>query len=267
MTGIRRRISIAFLSIVGLLFASGMISFFELSHLSYDTEEILKANQRNVELAKEMLGAVHDQNVAIVHLAILQDASYDSLCRTGMQRLEHAVATAQKGALDRSALDSLTGATTELLVLTELRLLTDNYLAFGTAAPEVPGPVLPDSVGVKWYNDEYVALYGRLTSAIKNYMTSTQSSLAPRAEQLKKNAYRAVTPVLISLVVMIATVLMLFYFTMLYCVNPIVAMNKGLGQYLTFRIPFAVKAECKDEILELKEKIEALVAMLKQNKA
>ena len=111
MTGIRRRISIAFLSIVGLLFASGMISFFELSHLSYDTEEILKANQRNVELAKEMLGAVHDQNVAIVHLAILQDASYDSLCRTGMQRLEHAVATAQKGALDRSALDSLTGAT------------------------------------------------------------------------------------------------------------------------------------------------------------
>ena len=80
--------SIAFLSIVGLLFASGMISFLELSHLSYDTEEILKANQRNMELAKEMLGAVHDQNVAIVHLAILQDASYDSLCRTGMQRLE-----------------------------------------------------------------------------------------------------------------------------------------------------------------------------------
>ena len=88
--------SIAFLSIVGLLFASGMISFFELSHLSYDTEEILKANQRNVELAKEMLGAVHDQNVAIVHLAILQDASYDSLCRTGMQRLEHAVLRPRK---------------------------------------------------------------------------------------------------------------------------------------------------------------------------
>ena len=241
MTGIRRRISIAFLSIVGLLFASGMISFFELSHLSYDTEEILKANQRNVELAKEMLGAVHDQNVAIVHLAILQDASYDSLCRTGMQRLEHAVATAQKGALDRSALDSLTGATTELLVLTKMFLATESPKA----------------------GDES----GKVVTAVRDYMTSTQSSLAPRAEQLKKNAYRAVTPVLISLVVMIATVLMLFYFTMLYCVNPIVAMNKGLGQYLTFRIPFAVKAECKDEILELKEKIEALVAMLKQNKA
>ena len=228
--------SIAFLSIVGLLFASGMISFLELSHLSYDTEEILKANQRNMELAKEMLGAVHDQNVAIVHLAILQDASYDSLCRTGMQRLEHAVATAQKGALDRSALDSLTGATTELLVLTKMFLATES-------------PKAGDESGEVWYNEYYEKQYEKVVTAVRDYMTSTQSSLAPRAEQMKKNAYRAVTPVLI------------------YCVNPIVAMNKGLGQYLTFRIPFAVKAECKDEILELKEKIEALVAMLKQNKA
>ena len=169
MTGIRRRISIAFLSIVGLLFASGMISFFELSHLSYDTEEILKANQRNVELAKEMLGAVHDQNVAIVHLAILQDASYDSLCRTGMQRLEHAVATAQKGALDRSALDSLTGATTELLVLTKMFLATES-------------PKAGDESGEVWYNEYYEKQYEKVVTAVRDYMTSTQSSLAPRAD-------------------------------------------------------------------------------------
>ena len=145
--------------------------------------------------------------------------------------------------------------------------IRDSYLAFGTAAPEVPGPVLPDSVGVKWYNDEYVALYGRLTSAIKNYMTSTQSSLAPRAEQMKKNAYRAVTPVLISLAVMIAIVLMLYYFMSVYCVNPILRMNKGLGDYLSFRVPFVVKADCKDEMLELKEKIETLITISKQPKA
>ncbi len=98
-------------------------------------------------------------------------------------------------------------------------------------------------------------------------MTSTQSSLAPRTEQMKKNAYRAVTPVLISLSVMIAIVLMLFYFMSIYCVNPIVQMNKGLGDWLTFRVPFAVKGDLKDEVLELREKIDALIALLKQNKA
>ena len=101
---------------------------------------------------------------------------------------------------------------------TELRLVTDNYLAFGGAArADSPAAMRPDSLGGRWYSEEYQALYGRLTAAIKSYMTSTQSSLVPRAEQMKKNAYRAVTPVLISLAVMIAIVLMLFYFMSIYC--------------------------------------------------
>ena len=188
----RRRVTIGFLSIVCLLFFSGMVSFVELSHLSRDTGEILKANKRNIELAKEMLDAAYEQNVALIRLSVFGDNSYDSLCRSSMERL---------------------------------------------------------------------------TAAIKNYMTSTQSSLAPRAEQMKKNAYRAVTPVLISLVVMIAIVLMLYYFMSVYCVNPIIRMNKGLGDYLSFRVPFAVKADCKDEVLELKEKIETLITVSKQPKS
>ena len=95
-------------------------------------------------------------------------------------------------------------------------------------------------------------------------MTSTQSSLAPRAEQMKKNAYRAVTPVLISLAVMIAIVLMLYYFMWIYCVSPILRMNKGLSDFLQFRMPFAVQGELNDEMRELKEKIDTLVAMVKQ---
>ncbi len=262
MTGLRRRVTVGFLSIVCLLFFSGMVSFMELSHLSRDTGEILKANKRNIELAKEMLDAVHEQNVALIHLSVFGDRSRDSICRASMERLENTLLIAQNEALEKSFLDSLAFATTEL------RLLTDNYLAFG-ANENTDSLALcrTDSVGRRWYNDEYEALYGRLTSAIKNYMTSTQSSLAPRAEQMKKNAYRAVTPVLISLAVMIAIVLMLFYFMSIYCVNPILRMNKGLGDYLSFRVPFVVKGDCKDEVQELKEKIEALINLLKQQKS
>ena len=213
----RRRVTIGFLSIVCLLFFSGMVSFVELSHLSRDTGEILKANKRNIELAKEMLDAAYEQNVALIRLSVFGDNSYDSLCRSSMERLENTLLVAQSEALDKSFLDSLAFATTEL------RLLTDNYLAFGAQAP--------------------------------------------RAEQMKKNAYRAVTPVLISLVVMIAIVLMLYYFMSVYCVNPIIRMNKGLGDYLSFRVPFAVKADCKDEVLELKEKIETLITVSKQPKS
>ena len=45
MTGLRKRVTVGFLSIVCLLFFSGMVSFLELSHMSRDTEDILKANK------------------------------------------------------------------------------------------------------------------------------------------------------------------------------------------------------------------------------
>ena len=73
MTGMRKRVTVGFLSIVCLLFFSGMFSFLELSRLSRDTGEILKANKRNIELAKEMLDAAHEQNIAFIRLSVFGD--------------------------------------------------------------------------------------------------------------------------------------------------------------------------------------------------
>ena len=97
-------------------------------------------------------------------------------------------------------------------------------------------------------------------------MISAQSSLAPRTEQLKRNAYRAVTPVLTSLLVMIAIVLMLYYFISIYLVRPILAMNKSLGDYLRFGLPFRIRMELKDEMAELKERIDDAVQLAKRAK-
>lgn len=264
MTGLRKRVAVGFLSIVFLLFFSGMISLFELSRLSRDTGEILEASKQHVDRAKEMLDAAHEQNVALIRLAMLGDRSGDTLYRRSTERLEAALEEALVEASDRSMLDSL------VAVVAELKQLTDPFLAeqeavkrlADTAARVTPGAT---RLSPEWYTAEYEVLYGRMTTAIKSYMTSTQSSLAPRAEQLKTNAYRAVTPVLISLAVMIAIVLMLYYFMSVYCVLPVVRMNKSLGDFLMFRTPFAPKSEFKDEMLGMKEKIETLIAMIRQN--
>ena len=57
---------------------------------------------------------------------------------------------------------------------------------------------------------------------------------------------------------------MLYYFMSVYCVNPIVRMNKALGDWLAFRIPFSPGGDLKDEVLELREKIDTLIALFKQ---
>ena len=86
-----------------------------------------------------------------------------------------------------------------------------------------------------------------------------QTSLTPRAERLSRNAYRAVTPVFISLVVMIVILLLFYYFVMIYIAKPIVEMNKSLGNSMRYKIPFDVKSECRDEMSDLKDKIEMVI--------
>lgn len=277
MTGIRKRVTVGFLSIVCLLFISGMLSFVELSRLSRDTGDILKASRRNIELAKEILDAAHELNVSLIHSSVLGERQHDSLARASMQRLEFVWLTAQSEALDKSFLDSLAFAATEMKILVDDYLATPSSaeLQSDTLAMALP-VVAPDTTGLvadtllaasieplrkeNWYTDRFEGVYNRLTAAVKAYMTSTQSSLAPRTEQMKKNAYRAVTPVLIALLVMIAIVLMFYYFMLIYCVNPILDMNRSLANYLAFKVPFNVKSELKDEVLELKEKIDNLIA-------
>lgn len=297
MTGIRKRVTVGFLSIVCLLFFSGMLSFLELNVLSRDTGEILEAHRRNIELAKQMLDAAHEQGLAFTHLSMHHDARYDSLCRAGMNRLEQTLEVAQEEAADKSSLDSLS------IVVTELRLLTDRFLArfaeqraheqrLAVEAEQrrlmqqidTLALFLPDSIRqadslamLKSGNslsaaedylseqEQHDALYRRLTTSIQHYMTSAQSALAPRTEQLRRNAYRAVTPVLISLLVMIAIVLLLYYLMLLYCVNPILRINRSLGEWLQFRIPYRPKGDLQDELKELSEKIDTLINLSKHN--
>lgn len=279
----RKRVTIAFSSIVCLLFLSGLLSLVELNRVSHGAGDILTASRRNVELAKEMLDAAHEQNVALIHLTVLGEEQYAEACQRAMGRLEQTLLIARAEALDPSFLDSLSFATIEMKVMVDryLSRLDESQASVPAAEADTEAVEIPvDSLGVdsllmraaieaavqndeedsvRWYTEEYETVYLRLTAAVKAYMTSTQSSLAPRTEQMKKSAYRAVTPVLISLLVMIAVLLMFYYFMTIYCVNPIVKMNRSLGDYLAYKVAFSIKGECRDELRELKEKIEALI--------
>ena len=97
-------------------------------------------------------------------------------------------------------------------------------------------------------------------------LTHAQNSLSPRAERLSRNAYRAVTPVFISLVVMIVILLMFYYFIMIYAVKPIIEMNRSLGDWMRYKLPFSVKSECRDEMAELRDKIESVTNNVKMTK-
>lgn len=275
MKGIRKRVLVSFLSVVVLLFFAGLVSLFELRRVSSDTEEILRASERNLGLAKDMLDAAARQNKAVVHSIVFRQHDYDTVLRASIDEMSHTLEVVREEALAQTYLDSLTASATAVQRLTKeyLRMQSDGTSVrgdrvelYGKKDSSIVKKITMDFDGARWYAEAYSKAYDKLTGSIKNYMISTQSSLAPRTEQLKRNAYRAVTPVLISLLVMIAIVLMLYYFVSVFLVRPVVSMNKSLGDFLRFGLPFKIKAEVKDEVAELKDRIDDVIQLAKKAK-
>ena len=240
MTGIRKRVTIGFLSIVVLLFFSGLVSLFELNHMSQDIDAILSSNRQGIALSESMLDAIRANDRAVIRYAVLRDTTYADSCKVSA---------------------SLDVAAQRLSSLVE-QLHASGRVEQSVRIDDFWG-VVPTFNGSEWYNKEFLPLYNNASGHILQVLTYAQNSLTPRAERLSRNAYRAVTPVFISLVVMIVILLMFYYFIMIYAIKPIVQMNKSLGDWLRYRLPFTIKAECRDELADLRDKIESITTNTK----
>ena len=258
MTGIRKRITIGFLSIIVFLFFSGLVSLFELNHMSADIDVILASNRKSIAISEGMLDAIRANDRAVISYAVLRDTTYVDSCRMRLLDFSTQIEQARRETFNSAAslFDSLEASAGRLNgVVEQLR-----------KSRKVENSLLPDSVwgggatydGTVWYDEEYMPVYNMASGQILRMLSYAQSSLTPRAERLSRNAYRAVTPVFISLVVMIVILLMFYYFIMIYAVKPIVEMNKSLGDWIRYKLPFSIKAECRDELDELKGKIESV---------
>lgn len=258
MTGIRKRVTIGFLSIVVLLFFSGLVSLYELNHMSTDIESILAGNRRSIELSESMLDAIKANDRAVISYAVLQDTLYADSCRVTFEAFRVKLAQARNDSNKSAAVlfDSL-----------DRYAMTMNYTVVQLLDSHVieQQSIMPDSLdliafdGREWYNETYLPAYNITSGAILRVMSDARTSLTPRAERLSRNAYRAVTPVFISLVVMIVILLMFYYFVAIYIIKPIVEMNQNLGDSIRYRMPFTVKAECRDEMCDLKDKIASII--------
>ena len=261
MKGIGKRVTVAFLSIVALLSVSGVISLFELSNLSYDTEAILSANSRDMEVAKELLSSAHDHSRAMMDVAIFGNEQYRPVCDEALTHLASNIALvrakaplAVQGSVDTLAMYSA-----------DLRRLSENYSTTESVVIDSLTVEVHKVDGRGWYVSTYEPAYNRFVDQTKRYINLSHGQLAPRAAQLSKNVYRSVAPVLISLFVMIAIVLMFYYFVYIYGVKPILKINRALSDYLSFKLPFKPKAEMIDEIKELHDNVENLVNFSKSN--
>lgn len=244
----RRKITAGFLVLILLLLFSGVVSFLELAWLTKRTEAILESSARNAELSKRMLDGVEQQNSSLLEMIALHTEHYDSLFRAGGIEFDAALEEASEmGAAD-----------TDLGGIIRER---DRYR-------DLAAGFLNDT-----YDDDLRSFlgtcqssYNDLTAAIKEYMNNSRYSMEARAIQLESNAYRAIIPAIITLVVAITIIMVFMFLIELYFTRPVIKIQKSLNNYLKHNIPFNVTVEGRDEVARLKEDIETLITAYKNKR-
>lgn len=266
LNSIGRRVRAAFLSIVLLLIFAGGTSLLELERVSHDTQLILEASKQNVDIAREMASALSDQNDAIIYMAVVGDSS--QRFRTDSENSILRLKRASEEAYELLHNTEYHGLADSLTMHTDnLNTIVRDYLD-GNVQRRIEADMLIDSLPNKltigsWYVDEYKTEHRNLSKQISKYMTGSQSTLGPEVSRLSHTARRAVTPVFISLLVMFVVVLMLYFFLKRLYIKPMTRINRSLGDYITYRVPFDDSIECRDEIKELRDRISTLTSKVK----
>ena len=240
---------LGFLSLGILLFFSGLMSYFELGRLTHSTQGMLHTSRQNLEISKIMLDAVQDQNRALLEIMVAGQTSYDSLLRAGRARFDGAVRQARSASRAVAALDTVIAASIRY------NSLVDSRLAEGKS-----------SDNAEWFVQVYGTSYYELTAAVKTFMTASQHMMDAEARQVERNAYRAIMPGIIALVIAIVIILTFFYLLDVYYTQPVLKITQGLHNYIHAKVPFNGSFEGRDEIFNLKEYIETLIDQLKNRK-
>ena len=267
---VSRRIRAAFISVLLLLFFSGIISLFELERVSHDTEEILMASKENVDLAGGMISALNEQNDMMITMAVSSGKfgdiqRYRVRCEEAMHKLARTTSIAQR---QMQKTDTPEAADSLVMYANRINELTRSYID-GDVHRTI-ALALADSTKVaptthEWYVDKFKPEYVHTSEQITKYMTGAQSSLGPDVNNLSHTARRAVTPVFISLVVMVVVVIMFYFLIMHYFVRPILRINRSLGDFITYKKPFDDSIKCRDEIATLRDRIDAIVTKIRQS--
>lgn len=258
-----RRLRVAFMSIILLLIFSGAMSLLELERVSHDTEEILMASKSYVDIASEMITALNEQNDAMIYMAVVGDEreSHRINCLNSIDRLH----LATENAYSRMSVTNTVAADTLRAHSERINKMANDYLNkrvhLEILEHEATDSITPFNTQI-WYADKYKTQYLSMTRQIQRYMTGTNSTLGPEVNNLSHTARRAVTPVFISLVVMLVVMLMFYYFLKIYYLDPVVRINRSLGDYLTYKVPFDESIEARDELKMLRERIAQLISKL-----
>ncbi len=247
---IRRKIKLGFWVIGTLLFLSGIISSAELIRLNKSTAELLNASRGNVELSKQLLDAVNEQNTVLLESIIASDKqNYDSLIDVQYQIFSTTLSKIKQ-------LYTSNSSTLYYLTSIESKAIKFNEVQQSVSSNE-------NIVTISWLVETYNQAYNSLMTAINEFMIVNENSLIQTAGDVDDNSYRAAMIGIIALAGAILLLLLFYFMLSGFFLTPVLNMEHSLKRYVDKGVPFNVEVNTQDEIASLKKSINTLIDRVK----
>ncbi|MDR1129492.1 MAG: MCP four helix bundle domain-containing protein [Prevotellaceae bacterium] len=254
--GIRKKIFLGFVIIGLILFASGMISLFQLIRIEKAVADMNVNNIRSIEASGRIFEAAKTQTWKILDIMhensqgedariVFNDTLYEECFEFILQN-----ASVQE---ERYMFDTLYA---KYQLFRRQTILLDSLFLSGDMKERN-----------ECFNTFYRPVYESFTKAANKMGIFSQNTISKSSVELKNNFYRLVIPLIVAVTVGLLLVMLFNYFINFYFINPILKIIRGIKGYSENKQTYNVKVDTRDEINELNKEIKLLISHTKQKES
>ncbi len=241
---LRMKIILALSAIVVVLVLSSIISILELRRMSNYVSDMIAEDINSINIAQKLANVTDNYNLQI--LTVIGDDSVNSLPDFDQQKFVFYC---------DSLRSSFTGK--KMMPLTDSVLYS--YSAYMLTSLELEDVVKSDFIDSRtWYFDRLQPSFNHLRADIDRLSQAMYNDLQANSEDFDQGFYRSVVPGFVAVVVGLVLVLLLMFFIIVYYVNPLNRMLKGLDEYRTIGRKYDNPFEGDDQLSELNDGITEL---------
>lgn len=213
----RRKLTFSLGSLAAILLLSGMISILEYRRMSDYVSEMIASNIKSITLSQRLADITEEFNHQMLAVVVQNDISL-------MPDFDLGQFNAQA--------DSLKNSFTMQNALPMVDTLSDSFNEFIRTSMKFDEVFLADSVDTgEWFFGTLQPCYNEFRKDMGVLNDAIHAELRQNSADFDAGFYRSIIPGAVSVGAGLLLILLLFYFTMAFYVNPIYKMSAGVDNY------------------------------------
>ena len=241
----RRKLLFSVGSLASILVLSGVISIVEYRRMSDYVSELIAANIKSIALSQKLADITEEYNHQMLAVVVQNDISI-------MPVFDLAHFNVQA--------DSLKNSVTSHHVLPMVDTVSTSFNDFMRTSMKFDEVFLADSVNTgEWFFGTLQPSYNEFRQDMGVLNDMIHSELRRNSADFDAGFYRSIIPGVVSVGAGLLLLILLFYFIMVYYVNPIYKMSAGINNYRLSGRKYGYEFDGDDQLANINSGLEELI--------